>query len=1170
MTEPETVASSRIFISYRREDTSGHVLALVPPLRERFGSERIFKDTDSIAPGQDFVKVIESQLQSCSVLLAIIGKDWVGVQDPKLKARRLDNPTDYLRVEVATALKNERVLVIPVLVGKASMPAREELPPDLEPLARRNALELSDIRWDSDVDRLIRAIEHACGESPLVRQAGAPGPTAGPPLTLQPLEAANRQSDVDQGETLDLLEERRHREIARHVGVAREALEAQDLEAVLEACKKAIWLDPQEPEARTLLRRAQTALNERKISEWLALAQESLEQMVEAPLGRTANEDLASAAELIDQALVLDPDHRTAVKLRQELLRLRKRREQQRDIERQVQGALASARASLDEVDFDSAIQHAGDALALRADCAEALDLRARALAAKEKDRREREIARRAEQTVKRARADCTAGRHGAAIELLEHFSPAHEIVSRALEELRRELDAVKEATRQDLLRKALAHVEDAAAAIAATRFTDALVPLQAAREIADRFDADDRQSEAWMSLNSSIEFLTSRRETARIEVDEKVAALSNAFSGGDYAAASRLLEEARGLDPERSDLRAWTEQIDRALANESALAEREHNIRATVREAAACLARGDCSSTLRLAGDILVIDPTNVGASMLKQRATAAIHRQNQLEEFERQAKQTIERAGNLASAGNLQGAFEALQSHDHPHELVSRALEEARARMRDREQVEGERQARERSEQEARDRQQQAGPQREQQTARERQMARQRDEQAVRHREQHVAREGATPETQAVEQRWVPGEQVAVATKIRVGPSFSSSRPFHLAAAAAALLVVALGAWRFLGSSESSSGGEIAAVTGSHSPTAPAEATSGEAPGQASNSPGVAPAADSPQVTHVQPAAGAAQADPVGASAATTADARFPRRGPPSQRLEQLTARAQSQRQRGQRTEALDLVVEGLTLDPKNSALTGLLDSFLRDAEAAVERSKADARNAGATSGAASEFSRALQEMAEGAKLRDAGRAQGAVRSFWAAAENFGKAAERSRQAASEQAGSARLVEEQTRQKQLAEEQARMNHAAAEEARNHQVRESARPSSPQSAAAQSLPSEAQGSEEDRVRDALKRYEAAFAQLSVSDVRGVYPSAPADQLSRTFGDLSSYRLAVQIQNVAFSANGASASVAGVVTHEFKQKSGRETRASRTQTFVLQKQGKAWVIVLIR
>src|SRR2546426_10616446 len=102
MADETSPVSSRIFISYRREDASGYVRALFRPLSDHFGEGRIFKDTDSIAPGQDFVKVINQELESCSVLLAIIGREWLTVRDPKTKTRRLDNPHDYLRLEVAT------------------------------------------------------------------------------------------------------------------------------------------------------------------------------------------------------------------------------------------------------------------------------------------------------------------------------------------------------------------------------------------------------------------------------------------------------------------------------------------------------------------------------------------------------------------------------------------------------------------------------------------------------------------------------------------------------------------------------------------------------------------------------------------------------------------------------------------------------------------------------------------------------------------------------------------------------------------------------------------------------------------------------------------------------------------------------------------------------------
>jgi len=160
---------SRIFLSYRRGDSIAHVNALFGPLRQRFGDEQVFKDTDDIPPGQDFVHAIERELQSCSVLLAVIGKNWLNAHGPKSKSRRLDDPSDYLRLELATALENDRVLVIPVLVGDGSMPSTADLPPDLARLARRNAFALRDDRWESDVKELIEKLE-ASGRVALARK----------------------------------------------------------------------------------------------------------------------------------------------------------------------------------------------------------------------------------------------------------------------------------------------------------------------------------------------------------------------------------------------------------------------------------------------------------------------------------------------------------------------------------------------------------------------------------------------------------------------------------------------------------------------------------------------------------------------------------------------------------------------------------------------------------------------------------------------------------------------------------------------------------------------------------------------------------------------------------------------------------------------------------------
>ncbi|HEY0324208.1 MAG TPA: toll/interleukin-1 receptor domain-containing protein [Pyrinomonadaceae bacterium] len=149
--------NSNIFISYRREDTSGYAGRLHDALSLHFGSDRVFMDVDSIGYGVDFVEVVENAVSSCEILIAVIGKHWVDITDKKGQ-RRLDNPQDLVRVEIATALKRG-IKVIPAIVQDAIMPTEDVLPEPLAKLARRNAIEISDSRWKFDVERLIAAIE---------------------------------------------------------------------------------------------------------------------------------------------------------------------------------------------------------------------------------------------------------------------------------------------------------------------------------------------------------------------------------------------------------------------------------------------------------------------------------------------------------------------------------------------------------------------------------------------------------------------------------------------------------------------------------------------------------------------------------------------------------------------------------------------------------------------------------------------------------------------------------------------------------------------------------------------------------------------------------------------------------------------------------------------------
>jgi hypothetical protein len=145
-----------VFLSYRREDSAAYAGRLFDDLTDQFGGDAVFMDIDTIAVGSDFVEVIEQAVAACDVMLTLIGPRWLTVTDREGR-RRLDNESDFVRLEVATGLARGRRM-IPILVGDADMPSPADLPPDLAPLTRRHAFELSDRRWRADVAELASAL----------------------------------------------------------------------------------------------------------------------------------------------------------------------------------------------------------------------------------------------------------------------------------------------------------------------------------------------------------------------------------------------------------------------------------------------------------------------------------------------------------------------------------------------------------------------------------------------------------------------------------------------------------------------------------------------------------------------------------------------------------------------------------------------------------------------------------------------------------------------------------------------------------------------------------------------------------------------------------------------------------------------------------------------------
>ncbi|MET0688318.1 MAG: toll/interleukin-1 receptor domain-containing protein [Methyloceanibacter sp.] len=133
--------AGKIFINYRRGDDPGFAGRLFDRLEEAFTADRIFIGIDNIEPGLDFVRVLEDQVDRCDVLLAVIGPNWLTAKDENGE-RRLDNPNDFVRIEIESGLKLGK-RIVPVLVNNAEMPRSEHLPESMRPLARRNAVRLT-------------------------------------------------------------------------------------------------------------------------------------------------------------------------------------------------------------------------------------------------------------------------------------------------------------------------------------------------------------------------------------------------------------------------------------------------------------------------------------------------------------------------------------------------------------------------------------------------------------------------------------------------------------------------------------------------------------------------------------------------------------------------------------------------------------------------------------------------------------------------------------------------------------------------------------------------------------------------------------------------------------------------------------------------------------------
>ena len=148
--------ASGIFINYRRDDSAGAAGRIYDRLAQAFGKDNIFMDVDNISTAVNFVQQLERELTNCKVFLCVVGHNWLNAKGED-GHRRLDQPDDYVRTEIAASIKRD-ITIIPILIDGARMPKPRELPDDIAPLAARQALDVNSVHFQRDVNELTQII----------------------------------------------------------------------------------------------------------------------------------------------------------------------------------------------------------------------------------------------------------------------------------------------------------------------------------------------------------------------------------------------------------------------------------------------------------------------------------------------------------------------------------------------------------------------------------------------------------------------------------------------------------------------------------------------------------------------------------------------------------------------------------------------------------------------------------------------------------------------------------------------------------------------------------------------------------------------------------------------------------------------------------------------------
>jgi pterin-4a-carbinolamine dehydratase len=151
-----TFPVDKLFISYRRKDSGPIARRLSETLARFFGEERVFLDTDSIRMGQNWASRITKALQEASVLLCVIGPEWLKIHND-YGQRRIDLEGDWVHEELVTAF-DRGIPVVPILVAEARLPTAAALPQRIWPLISSQGYKLEDEHWQRDISPLIEEL----------------------------------------------------------------------------------------------------------------------------------------------------------------------------------------------------------------------------------------------------------------------------------------------------------------------------------------------------------------------------------------------------------------------------------------------------------------------------------------------------------------------------------------------------------------------------------------------------------------------------------------------------------------------------------------------------------------------------------------------------------------------------------------------------------------------------------------------------------------------------------------------------------------------------------------------------------------------------------------------------------------------------------------------------